>query len=1003
MATTITNFIQRLRQLAEISPDKTVIVEGSRVTSRKKLVEMAYKVSSLVKSRVSQPSAFIPIVLPNGADYIAAELGIWMSGNASVHLGDGFPEFRKQYIVNDCSAPFVFDAEMMDVARNSEPSLDIAERSAMQDCAMFYTSGSTGNPKGVLHSDQSMMEAIERAVKVTSWTEDDIFGNVAPFYFIAVGNVYEILYVGGIVDVVPENVRMDIVALQKYFKNHSITTSFFSPSLYRTLDINSTVLRNVRLGGERVSKVSLGNCSVYNYYGQTELAGAAISCHIENSVDNTPVGKIHSDLQAIIIDEKGREVPLGEEGELCIKGITPPKYHGDTEKTAALVRDGMLHTGDVFRQLPSGDLLYVNRKDWMVKINGQRVEPGEVESVLNKIRGILQSAVKGFTDETLHRQYLCAYYIADDTVSEDFIRTELEKTLPAYMIPAFYVKLTDFPKNANGKLDYKGLKSPVGGLKRVPYEAPTNDVERLLCDLMEEVLGIEKVGINEDFIALGGDSIRIMKLQQKFNQQKQPNWNAVLTNTLINQGKTPCKIAELLEKVQEYHFENQSAYPLNDMQMFYFFMCSRFPEQALSNLPMLYRLDDSIDMERMASAIERVVKNHAAFSTHLDMGKMSGIVRSMEQRGLKRLVMATKMAICMFGGVKQRSFDDFSYKQTIENMDDEAFTGNLRKLLVQPFDMLNNNLFRIRLIKTQTAKYLFFDVSHVIFDGDSMAVFIDDLEQAYQNWDLQSETWTLPHAVMAEKTFQKSQANQRAFRWYKERLKGIPKNIYPRPDKSNGDISIRYQIYPLGISIDELQQSARQMGCSVNVYTTAAFALLLSYYSGSRQVPLSLAYNGREDYRTDRTIGMLSHGIVLNVSVDENMKVVDFVDGVKEYILSGMNNSFISIRKLMQAGAKLQNCMPFLYQGEKQSSPLIGGAPAKNIQIPIEMKEGMPMVAHFTIMDGSAELMLFFHEEMYSETYLQEFNASYHNILQSLVNVDNLKDVFAQCDNQNRF
>ena len=84
MATTITNFIQRLRQLAEISPDKTVIVEGSRVTSRKKLVEMAYKVSSLVKSRVSQPSAFIPIVLPNGADYIAAELGIWMSGNASV-------------------------------------------------------------------------------------------------------------------------------------------------------------------------------------------------------------------------------------------------------------------------------------------------------------------------------------------------------------------------------------------------------------------------------------------------------------------------------------------------------------------------------------------------------------------------------------------------------------------------------------------------------------------------------------------------------------------------------------------------------------------------------------------------------------------------------------------------------------------------------------------------------------------------------------------------------
>jgi len=998
MATNILKFIHRLQQLAQESPDKAAVIEGSQVVSRKSLLELAYKVSAFVKERVSGCPAFIPIALPNGADYIAVELGIWMSGNATVHLGDEFPEVRKQYIVNDCNAPFVFDAGMVNEAQKCEPLFSIDEREGAQACVMFYTSGSTGNPKGVLHSDQSFMEAIERAAKVSSWNENDIFGNIAPFYFIAIGNVYEMLYIGGVVDIVPHNVRIDIDALQHYLKEHNITTTFISPSLFHTLNVEETNLRCIRLGGERVSMIASRNCNIYNFYGQTELAGAPISFFIDKAYDNTPVGKIHPDLQAIIVDENDNEVAFGDEGELCIKEITAPRYFGDEDKTRLLCRNGMLHTGDVFRQLPSGDLLYVNRKDWMVKINGQRVEPGEVEVVLNKIKGIRQSAVKGFSDEKNHRQYLCAFYVSDDDVTETFIRSELEKALPPYMIPMYYVKLNELPQNANGKLDYKGLKSPVGGIKRVPYKSPTNDVESLLCKFMGDVLSIENIGLDEDFIALGGDSIRIMKLQQKFNLQKPPHIATVLTNTLINQGKTPRKIAELLEASREYQFEILPVYPLNDMQMFYFFISSRFPDQALSNLPMLYKLDDSVDMERLACAIEKVVINHDAFSIHLGLEKMDGFVKWMEQKGLKRISFIVKLSLCMLGLVKQRVVKDFSYKQIVEDMDDKEFTGNLHALFVKPFAMLDQNLFRIRLIKTQSAKYLFFDVSHVIFDGDSMAVFIEDLERAYQKQELQKEIWTLPHAVMAEKSFQKSNANQQAFNWYKEHLKGVPQNIFPRPNKSNGDVVIRQRVYPLNLSIAELQQFARQMGCSVNVFTTVGFALLLSCYSGSRQVPLSLAYNGREDYRTERTIGMLSHGIILNTAIEENSFVEDYINGIKENILSGMNNCFISIRKLVQSGAKLQNCMPFLYQGEKQSSPLIGGAIAKNVQIPIEMKEGMPMVAHFTIMDGSAELMLFYHEEMYSEEYLQKFVYNYGEILRRITKVKYVKDLIAQCD-----
>ena len=158
-------------------------------------------------------------------------------------------------------------------------------------------------------------------------------------------------------------------------------------------------------------------------------------------------------------------MPQGEEGEFCLKGNLTVGYYKDPISTEKLYKYGWLHTGDIVRELPDGNLVYVERKDLMVKINGQRVEPGEVETIIKQVNGVKNAIVKGFS--TKDRQFLCAYYIANDNISEETIREYLHSKLPAYMVPAYYVKMDSFPLLPSGKTDRKALLAPSGKTKGI--------------------------------------------------------------------------------------------------------------------------------------------------------------------------------------------------------------------------------------------------------------------------------------------------------------------------------------------------------------------------------------------------------------------------------------------------------------------------------------------------------------------------------------------------------
>ena len=238
-------------------------------------------------------------------------------------------------------------------------------------------------------------------------------------------------------------------------------------------------------------------------------------------------------------------MPDGEDGEICVCGVFGECYLNLDEQSARTFEhreDGkvLLHTGDIGRKLPDGNYIYVNRKDWMVKINGQRVETGEIELRMAAAPGVKNAVVKAFEDEN-GQNYLCGYYVAGEEVMPEDIRVSLRESLPDYMIPRFLKRMEELPKNINGKLDRKALLPPGISAYKREYREPENEIQKQICEAFETILHCGKTGIGDDYFRLGGDSINVLKLVESLADFS-------LTPGMVLKGRTPEQISFLLQE-----------------------------------------------------------------------------------------------------------------------------------------------------------------------------------------------------------------------------------------------------------------------------------------------------------------------------------------------------------------------------------------------------------------------------------------------------------------------
>lgn len=879
-------FLKWLIDTFEQCPQKIAVIDhgGMRKTTYEGLYQMACRVVGYLNGLHLPDHSFIGICLPTSMEYIASEIGIWMAGHAIVPMGDQFPQSRIKQIMQHCESPLLIDEAVMSEIVATAPVEPVALPSEDDINALFYTSGSTGKPKGVLHSFRSFGIPLFPD-EMFKELDVSLIAVTAPMFFVACKLIYDFLTRGGTANIVPQNVRMDIRKLEDFLAEHEIEFVFIPPSVLPNFHNKSKTLKVVFTASERVSGVGPEGYKLINYCGQTETAGIGATFMVDKPYDNTPIGIPVTPYIYSVRDEDGNEVPFGEEGELCYQGDLTPGYYKDPERTAELYRGGWLHTGDIVRARPDGNLVYVNRKDWMVKINGQRVEPSEVETVLKKMPGIDNAIVKGFTAGN-SRQYLCGYYISADGVKDGDILEYLSSKLPSYMIPVYFVKMDSFPVNLNGKLDRKSLRSPASDgdiIDREPYVAPQDEVEEALCNVFSKVLGYDHIGVNEDFFSLGGDSIRVMKMQTLCPE-------LALSARMIYVHRTPRKIAKAYKEKKHVHMELQNDYPLSKTQMGIYAESMLRQGETFYNNSVLYRLGNHVDLSRLAHAFEHFVVAHPYVMVRLFIDEE--------------------------GNPRQHRADEFPYVQTIEQASDEAFE-TMKSELVQPFDILHEPLFRIRIFKTPTAAYLFMDFHHIIFDGFSYNILIEDINALYEGKSVEKETWSSYEIAQEEETARETEAYQEARSWNKDVFGCLEIESLPLADNEEvSDVKYESQQRLLSIDYPHLQVACDKLDVTPNVLMTSAFGYLLDEYAYAQESLFAAIYNGRKDLKTNRTIGMLVKTLAVHAKWDQDTTVYEYFQNMKHQLLGSMNNDLFSFSELTAINKHVNSHVLFAYQGD---------------------------------------------------------------------------------------
>lgn len=957
-------FLQPFFDVFKKHADKISIVDkGGRSTSYHELESLSRKIAHGLMKKELPANSFIPVYLSNTMEYIAAMFGVWMSGHAVVPMGKSFPTERIEYIKKHSDAPLVIDDEELDNLISEGVEYEGDGNRGMKDIAlMIYTSGSTGEPKGILHNFESLKMAVEYCFKDPALPEYN-WGATAPFYFIAGVTInFYALRGGATLHLYDDEIRFDMEKMAEYVEKNKITHTFISPSALANFHNRSAELKEVYTGSEKLTgQASRDGYTLYNIFGMSEMVGGLIPFKVEQPYDATPIGYQNpaAPVEYMIADAEGKPVADGEEGELLARGPFTIGYFKDPEKTEKLYKDGWLHTGDIMKKLPDGAFLYLNRKDWMVKINGQRVEPGEVEAAIRRVPGVEAAIVKGFADNN-GGHYLCGYYVAKPSseVSPEDIKDSLSKHLPTYMVPLHITRMEKFPLLPNGKVNRKILLPPSAEELQTEYIPPRNEKEKALCEAFGKVFNLEKAGIDDDFFKLGGDSIKVMKLQQICRTLN-------LTSKLIYKGRTPRAIAEMCgeETLDHKERKQQEAVPLTQTQMGIYAESMANAGKAVYNNPIFLKLNEGIDAEKLAAAVEKTIEAHPFVKVRIreDNEGNPVMVPSSEQ-----------------------------YKQIVEKMESKELEKE-KAGLIRPFNLLEDPLFRIRIIKTEDGLYYFSDFHHLIYDGTSMTIFSSDLTKAYDGESLPAEKFSGFDVAQEELATRKTEAYAEAKDWYENHFGGLEIDSLPIPDRNDDPIEYATLDYNMNVEREQLEKFCKEKEVTPNVAAIGAFGKLTGGFTNQDEAVFATIYNGRTSLKVSDTIAMLVKTLPVYCKWTNEQSVKEYLLSVKELLIGAMNHDIYSFAEVAAAHG-LSSDLLFAYQGDYFNIDSLCGLPAE--QIPLERNAtGVPLDFQIFVKDGQLILHVEYMKNRYSDNFIHEISQSFSQVMKSMLKADYMWEI----------
>ena len=902
---------------------------------------------------------FVMIKLPRGVQPIIAMIGVWRAGAALVIVEETLAPERIDYIRKDCNCKLVLTSEVWEDINRCDP-LDGYEETDPHDAAYaVYTSGTTGNPKGVLHEYGNL----ERCAQSANYQGEEIFSPgerfalAAPLNFVASIMVLSYgLYRGcGSSHILSYSTIKNPVALIKYLLLKRITLFFLTPTYARKFaGKTGPFLKKMVVGSEPANKFYLKGVTNFNMYAQSESGVVTSMFMIDREYDVCPIGKPQFDLKYRVVDDDGNDVPDGETGELIFENPYVRGYINLPEESAKVFKDGYFHTADLVQVLPDGNMTIRGRKNDMIKINGNRIEPAEIEAAIRSILKIDWCAVRGFVSD--EQSFICAYYIDDIEVDVDNLRAQLQKRLPHYMIPAHFLKIDSIPVKQTGKMDRSALPKPdIKHIERT-YKEPSNEIEVALCEAMQNVLHMDRIGADDDFYEMGGDSLSSMEV---LIASGLPGLEA----GCIFRGRTPSKIAKLYtEQLQNRDPDSDDAlnekakqeqYKLTAEQLYMFDYQLYTPDSTMYNLFTMLRMEkEGIDPDRMAKAVEMAIKNHSALTTVLKFNEDGELV--------------------------QQYNDQIVAKVTVEKIS-EVELETIKDTLVRPFKIINSPLFRCRLFETEESVYLFFDVHHIIFDGTSFKVFMNSMINAYMGAPLEKDYYYL--ILQKREQIKMTDFYNESCKYFEEKYGNVNWTVCPRIDtvtreNKMGELPCEADILPAQIALIEKKYKITR-----NEFYIAATLLAIAISTNENDVQVSWIYNGRDDLTTASSVGLLFRDLPVALRLRDDMNLADIFSEVHVQVQDGIKYNcypYIEINPQVVVG----DITSVLYQRDLRDVGDFGGLSVEPVAIR-QNKAASQTVLDIQILDGEEGLKYVF--DYAASRYKQETMIAFQNLFKRII------------------
>lgn len=456
--------LEMLAQRAAETPDRTaVIYEPEERVTYAQLWELSGRIYAWLKQRGIGAEDVVMYTLPRGIGLYACMAGTMRAGAAFVLTESANDPARTEFIRKDCECRVqVREREWADIL-NTEPAEGYEEIRLHNLCYIAYTSGTTAQPKGVLHEYGSLENAWKssRMNGRALMGPEDTFLVMSPMNFVSM----PIVFAGSCADgdtvaLMPPSYGKSQDMFEDYVERTGVNCAYFTPSFLRSHLPFRRPFRVCLLASEPADGLFVENSTCYNCYASTE-AGCLLSVyHLTQPMTPAPVGKSQSDIEIYVLDEEEMEVPVGTVGEVCYRNPYVRGYLNLPEKTRELLRGRVFHTGDAGKLDREGNLFICGRLDEMFKIGGYRIEPYEVANAVREVSGLRHLVVRGFVYKDLSS--IIVFYTDPVDVDEVELREKLLKRLPEYMIPTSYIRLRDFPLLKTGKLDRLSLLPPEG-------------------------------------------------------------------------------------------------------------------------------------------------------------------------------------------------------------------------------------------------------------------------------------------------------------------------------------------------------------------------------------------------------------------------------------------------------------------------------------------------------------------------------------------------------------